>query len=563
MVFRLQTYIYIIIFIGLLLFARGLTNGFVGDDQLQILQNIKVHSVANITSFFAGSTYETAGGSAITGIFYRPVMLTVFSVLYSLTGPNPIIFHFAQVALHVAVAVLLFLFLRKFFPDIGAFFLSLIFLVHPANSEAVLYTANLQEVLFLLFGMTALFLVQKSFTSWKKWLIPVFVLLSLFSKESGVLFLIIIPLYSWIFDRKQLSFLLNNLPKVFILYLAFRYGVAHMYMANTSLAPIANLPLGQRLMHIPIITLYYIKLFFYPVDLQTYQHWTIPTINLFNFWMPLVIDILFFALLTSWYRWIDNAAQKKAYLFFLVWFVVGLILHIQIIPLDVTVADRWFYFPIIGLLGIIGILCLQLLKQIKINKSAGILAVGVILVILSARTFIRIADWQNELTLFGHDIKGQNNFILANSYGAALIQDGQYEKAKPYVLMSVKEHPFTANINNLAIIYVSEGNISRAKEYFKKAMDIGQTYSLYENYANFLLYYDRPKSTLDFTQKALVVYPESAKLWLVLAESEYLTGDRENALKAAARSYQIEPNDKTLDVFTTVKDGKELDLKKR
>lgn len=560
----LRTYILLIILLGLLLFARGLTNGFVGDDQLQILQNIKVHSVANIPSFFAGSTYETAGGSAITGIFYRPVMLTVFSVLYSFAGPNPILFHFTQVALHVAVAVFIFLFLRKFFPDIGAFLLSLIFLVHPANSEAVLYSANLQEVLFLFFGMLALLLVQKKDKSTlQMWLIPVFVLLSLFSKESGILFLIIIPIYSWIFDRRQLPFLLNNLPKVFLLYLAFRYGIAHMYMANTSLAPIANLPLSQRLMHIPIITLYYIKLFFYPMDLKTYQHWTIQTISLFNFWMPLLIDILFFALLTSWYRWIDNAAQKKAYLFFLVWFGLGLILHIQIIPLDVTVADRWFYFPIIGLLGIVGLLCLQLLKQIKVNKSAGIMVVTVIIVLLSARTFIRISDWQNELTLFGYDIQGQSNFILANSYGAALIQDGQYEKAKPYVLMSVKEHPFTANINNLAIIYVSEGNISKAKEYFKKAMDIGQTYSLYENYANFLLYYDSPKSALDFTQKALAVYPESAKLWLVQAEAEYLSGDRENALKAAARSYQIEPNDKTLDIFTTIKDGKELDLKKR
>src|SRR3989304_819067 len=41
-------------------------------------------------------------------------------------------------------------------------------------------------------------------------------------------------------------------------------------------------------------------------------------------------------------------------LFFLVWLWLGLGLHLHILALETTLTDRWFYFPQIGLLGIIG-----------------------------------------------------------------------------------------------------------------------------------------------------------------------------------------------------------------
>src|SRR5260221_180842 len=571
---RLRTYLLIIFFIGIALFARGLPNEFVGDDELQILQNTKVHSIANLPAFFSGSTYETAGGTAITGIFYRPVMMTIFSLLYSIGGPNPLLFHFTQVLLHILVTMCLFFFLCEFFPDIGAFLLSLIILVHPANSEAVLYSANLQEVLFLLFGMLALLLVQKNApysvslrkekTSWHIWCIPMLLLLSLFSKESGILFLVIVPLYGLIFDKKRFRFLLTGSAITFGVYLFFRYVIAHMYGANTSLAPIANLHVLQRLMHIPIIILYYVMLFFYPVELLVFQYWTISTISLGNFWLPLFIDIGFFTLLIVGYMWTAKQypAHKKIYLFFALWFVIGLGFHLQILPLDVTVADRWFYFPIVGLLGLLGVVAsqLQLAKRTKI-QVVGIGTISILLLLLSLRTYTRIADWHNDLTLFGHDSSTQSNYILDNSYGAALIQDGQFEKAKKYVITSMRKHPYTANINNMAIIFVSEGNISKAKEYFQKAIGTGQTYSLYENYANFLLYYDSPNSALEFSQKALIIYPQSPKLLLIFGEAEYIQGDKDKALRAVARSYEILPDGKTLNIFTTMQQRKPLSLK--
>lgn len=561
MVLRLRTCVLLIIFIGLLLYMRGLTNGFVGDDYLQIVQNTKVHSLSNVPLFFSSSTYETAGNSQITGIFYRPVMMSLYAIIYALSN-QPFLFHFVQVLLHIGVALLIFFFLRKIFPELGAFLLSLVFLVHPANSEAVLYSANMQDILFVLFGMVALLLAQANvYTSWKKYFILVALLLSLFSKESGILFILILFIYIWLFDRKHLKFILVNEGIIAGIYLFFRYAVAHMYAANTSLAPIATISFTQRLLHIPLIVLYYIKQFLFPLDVRTYQYWTMRTISLTNFWLPLVVDILFAGLVLVGYRWV-NKKYKHLYIFFGLWFVIGLLLHIQLIPLDATVADRWFYFPMIGLLGLLGIVIWQIKGWKKASiRSLGVTGAVMVVLLLALRTFIRIGDWQSELTLFGHDITRPSNFIMNNAYGAALIQDGQFTKALPYVKASVQEHPYTANINNLAIIYTSQKNYSKAKEEFQKALQIGQTYSLYENYANFLLYYDSSKEALDFSNRALQVYPESAKLWLVYGESLYLQGgDRQTAMQAIAKSYQIQPNEESLRVFTTMRKNQKLIL---
>ncbi|HEX7041708.1 MAG TPA: hypothetical protein VF189_00520, partial [Patescibacteria group bacterium] len=547
---RLRTYILVILFIGIALFSKGLFNGFVGDDDLQIQRNIKVHSFTNLPLFFSGSTYENGGAQSTFGLFYRPIMMTSFSLIYSIFGPNPFFFHLFQISLHILNTFLLFLFLRYLFKDKIAFLLSLVFLVHPINSEAVLYSANLQEVLFFFFGIIALLILQRSNSIKGILLVSLSILFSFFSKESGILFLLSCILYSYIFpkSKNEMKVLLGYLLSAFGVYLFFRYVVAHMYTANSSLAPISHASLLVRLQNIPSIIFYYLKMFFFPLNIGGYEFWIVRSINFANFWYPLLVVVIFLALIVCGFLWVIKKYPKnsKLYLLFMFWFGIGLLLHIQIIPLDATVADRWFYFPIVGLLGMIGIILSQIYSHIKSKKVKVIWWLGISLIILAlaVRTFIRIGDWHDPLTLYSYDIKNSpSNFILDNAYGQALIKNNYFHTARIYLERSVKEHPYSANLNNLAIVYAAIDKKDLAEEYFKKAIIAGQNFSVYENYANFLMYFESQDKALAFAKEGVKIFPESPVLWQDIALIEYNKGDKKNALYAIARSYKLSPTD--------------------
>ena len=158
---RNRTYILILCFVGLIAYAMVLRNGFVGDDDIQIVRNLPVHSISNFFNFFTTSTYENAGNDSIVGIFYRPFMMMSFSSMYFLFGPNPAMFHLVQLILQIANAVLLYHFLKRFLKEPTAFVCSLLFLIHPINVEAVVYSANLQEVLFFAHWKLPAYLVHQ------------------------------------------------------------------------------------------------------------------------------------------------------------------------------------------------------------------------------------------------------------------------------------------------------------------------------------------------------------------------------------------------------------------
>ncbi len=559
---RTRTYLLLLFFLGFLVYSSALFNNFVGDDDLQIVRNTQVHSIINFPNFFTSGTYETAGDTQTVGLFYRPLMTTVYSLLYTFFGPNPFAFHLFQILLQITNAVLLYYFLKYFLAEVTSFFCSLFFLIHPINVEAAVHSANLQEMLFFFFGMAALLLLQR--VKENKNIISVLLLLlfSLLSKETGILFLAVSGVYYKMFgkNKRRFSFLVFGSIIILIIYVIFRYGLAHMYLATTSIAPITHAPLLQRLTNIPAILFYYLKIFFFPMDMAAVQFWMIRTISFRNFFIPLFFDAWFFVVFYSGFLWIKRKRRvyTKTYLFFSIWFMLGIILHVQILPLDATVADRWFYFPFVGIIGMSGIL----IQELKITKKYVKLTVTILILILcflSILSFLRVLQWRDELTLYSHDIHtAPGNFIIDNEYASALIKNDQFEEAKKYLSESIKEYPYSANLNNMAIVYASERNINMADQYFQKAILRSDNFSIYENYANFLLYYKNPASAILFTKQALVKFPVSPGLWLSLGKAEYIEGATQAAITAVKKSYIIQPNAMTESTYKRMEQSIQL-----
>lgn len=554
-----RTYALFLVLTGLLVYAMVVFNGFVADDFLQIVYNTKIHSLSNIPQLFFGSTYDSGGADRLAGIFYRPVMLIFFSLLHALFGLNPAIYHLFQLLLHIANALLLFFFLRRFFPESISFVSSLIFLVHPINTEAVVFIADFQEVLFFFFGISALLLItQKKPTRRTYFFSSVLFLLSLLSKETGVLFLFISLFLNYFYYKRReiLFFLLVGMA--FSLYLVLRYGIAHLHLAEKAVAPIASAPFLVRMMNLPLIDFYYISTFLFPKDLISNQFWIIRETTVQDFVVPLVFSVVVFGIIGFLgYRIYRKKQLFPLFLLFSFWLLIGLGLHMQFYPLDATVADRWFYSPIVGFIGIGAIFYMQYGK--KIPRKLTLVTCVVIVLLLGIRTIVRVPNWKDGLTLTTHDIKiVRKNFLMDNIHATELITAGRYKEAKPFVLSSVSEYPYYANLNNLAIVYTAEKNKKMAKKYLWEAVQHSQHYKIYENYANFLLVYDNEKEARDFSQKALKVFPKNAALWRIFAQSSYLLKDYKKAKEAAKMAYALLPTQENSEIYLLLSQNKKI-----
>lgn len=560
-------HIWTIIIIGSLIYFNALFNGFVWDDEEQVINNALVHSITNLPSFFTGSTFNTGGANTLAGHYYKPMMPTFFSIIYSIFGPTAFAFHLFQLIFHLINSVLVYKLFKKFFSKNIAFISTLFFLVHPINTETVIYISALQDTIFFTFGLLALLLAtQKILTTKKLFLISTLILLSLLSKETGILFLIITILYRYLFYSKDYLNTSIYLTSTFFLYLFLRLILAQVQISGSGPSPIMQATFLERLQTLPQIIYYYLVTTIFPKDLSIAQHWVVKNPSLANFYIPILFILLTIMLLFILLYQIKQKSTTNfcISIFFTLWLTIGIALHTNLFPLDMTVAERWFYFPFVGLIGILATYFYS--HPIKASDNTRVNIILLILIpilsLLSLRTIIRNTNWQNGLTLYEHDSKiSANAFDLENNYGVELFRAGQIQQAKVHFQRSVEIAPhWWTNWNNLGVIYEREQNYQTALEYYKKSIDNGQYFLAYENYANTLLFHKSPQSAKEFTQQSLKILPYNSKLWTVLALSEYKLGDKQKALQAAQNAYQLSPNQQTYYLFTKLQSDQPIEF---
>lgn len=558
--------IHIIIVLGIIVYLNILFNGFFGDDRGYIIGNPDIQTF-NLPNLIGENLFNKGG-------YYRPLVALYFAISYSLFKDVPFFYHLLQILLHIPTSILIYLLLKQFFKKSLSLLLSLVFLVHPIQVESVAYiAASTGNQLLFLSGITALLLSFKQTLS-KKRIGIIFILLfiSLLIKETGFLFLVIIFLYRFLFLRSnQFKIFLLFSFSILLLYFFLRIGVAKVVFESPTIAPIARLTLTERLTHIPSVLFYYLKTFVYPVNLAINQMWTISSLNITNFYLPLFFDLIFFTLLglMGIKLWRNAKNLFRIYAFFFLWFLVGIAFHLHILPLDATVADRWFYFPLVGLLGLIGVgLQYILVKQNKLNKAIFIVAI-ILLIFFSIRTVVRNADWKDAVTLYTHDSQIHTNYDTENSFGTELIRAKNRDEALKHYKKSVELQPYELNLFNLGLWYEDEGNLVKAKEYYSQAITKPHYIKIPQNHFLFT-YHNLSKTqmlTNDFNsaRKTLMMgikeYPNDQQLLLSLSITEYKLGNYKQALELAEKTKNLYPNKNTIFVYNQILNKQQIKVK--
>ena len=161
--------------IGFAIYANSLHGEFQYDDSIHItgnshLQNLSLHE---LKGYFADSSTSSNQPS---GLEYRPLILVSEAICWWIAGGKTWPFHLYKILLHILSAWLMFLISLNLIkrspkvpndvasPEAIAFFASLLFLVHPAQTEAVNYITATNSLQCAFFYLLAFWLLVKEST---------------------------------------------------------------------------------------------------------------------------------------------------------------------------------------------------------------------------------------------------------------------------------------------------------------------------------------------------------------------------------------------------------------
>ncbi|HVZ11800.1 MAG TPA: hypothetical protein VG965_02105 [Patescibacteria group bacterium] len=544
-----------LICIGLFVYFNSLFNGLVLEDRVEIVRNPSIWNIQNIPNLFVSQV----GGQETIG-YYRPLVFGIYALIYSLFATAPFPYHLMQLVFEIASSCMVFLVLRKYIKKEISFFLAVLFLVHPVNEEAVAWVSLFQDPVYLFFGLLAIYVLQNNRDKVRDFiLVNAFLLLSLFAKESGVLFLILAFVYVFLLNRKNL--LIYSILSFFtaLFYIALRFS-SRIPIQKVPLIPIMKLTLAERLTNIPAIIFYYIKTFLYPADLSVYHSWVIRDMNLNSFLVPLILDLIFFTLLAAIFVKAYKASKNsKELIFFSVWLVVGLAFYLQIIPLDFTVAEHFFLVPFVGLAGLVG-LSLQNIRVSKSTKSVGLYIAIFILVALGVRTMIRNTNWQSQLTILKHDEKSSGgDYLIELVYSTSLIEDNKPDEAMPRVRRALTLYPESWFAwDNLGAVYYEKGDIKDAKNAYLHSIAISKSFNAYENLGLLIKSTEPPSSSIKFLRQATQMFPTSAKLWYYRFIVAYKLKNRDEELLSAKNYFLLKRDDESYAIYNQLLQNKPI-----
>lgn len=502
---------------GFALFGPFLDNPFLMDDEIQVTRNVHIQNIQEWPSYFTSSTMDSGGSAKMGGIYFKPLMTLYFAGIWHFFPGDPLPFRVPLLLMHVLSSFFIFLFLARWFDRRLAFAAGLLFVLHPINSEIVIYIADAQDALYMFFGLlglTAFFAIRS--TAKASWVFALCAMCALLGKETGALFLAIVPIAAFLFDRPRFRPALIAACLTFAAYMALRVNSGLLSYEHRVLL-IQQATYLERLMTVPLIVWHYIEIFFVPWRISLVADFVVHSMNGVQFWAPLAGVVAFSALLLTLWRAIERdrsergMMDRKLFLFGLSLLALWFLLHGSVLlPLDGTYADRWFY---IGGWAFLIFGCLAL-KRLNINMRGVMVGTAVIGLIFAARTFVRLEDWSTPMNLYQREF-AQRPFdaIMANNVGFEYFHRGDLRSAERYFEIATQNNPsWDVAWNNLGATAQNLGETARAMDLYKKSVSLGTYYLAYENYAALLCSRAVDQECRDFLARALQALPLNPKL---------------------------------------------------
>ncbi len=480
----------ILALLGFLIYSNTLPGAFYFDDHRAILENFAIRQFDLRFLWIAFNTRFVAG--------------LTFALNYALGKLNPFGYHLFNISLHAISSFLVYqlVLVTSRTPSLQdsaevknsrkiALFASLLFLVHPIQTQAVNYVWQRTVLLAAFFYLASVLLYacarlyQDRLAYAGAW---VSCLLGLFSKEIAVTIPVTLFLYEFFFfgsPKENFSKRILSLVPFFLLLPVIPLALTQAHHVRMGL--VANTPTleGNSLINfflqmsrwssnaIPRETYFFTQLNVF----RTYLRLLVfPVRQNLDYDYPLARTLAepgtFFSglfLLTLLLIACKLFRHHRLLAFGIFWFFITLSVESFFILEDLLFEHR-LYLPTVGFALFLSSCLFRLLKS---GRASTVFLLAVLFV-FSVAAYRRNGVWADEVTLWEDTLrKSPNKARPYNNLGMAHGKRGDYDKEISYCLEAVAKDPdFFYAYNNLGVAYGQKGETEKEIEYYEKAIAI-------------------------------------------------------------------------------------------
>ena len=500
--------------------------GFISwDDKEVLLGNMDVHSF-NLKAFF---TTHYVGN-------YAPLTMIGFAIDWALFKGDAFWQHTINLLFHALNVFLVFKFSRLLLGDtFKAFFVALVFCLHPTQVETVAWVAAKNNMVYSAFFLGSLiYYVRYIREGGWKYLTFSFVLyvLSALSKPSAIcLPLVLFAIDYFLQQPPKWKSIIHKAPFFLV---SVIIGIVTIYSRTEDkfINDTHHYAFYERIGYAGYALGFYLFKFIAPFHLSVIYPY--PQ----NVWLAIGIGAVVLIGLVLLILWL---LRKKQYarlgaIFFI---VANLLLVLQFIPFgEVIAADRYMYLPLIGF-------ALLFLSLVKLNESRLKTLSLALLVVYGGVTFSRVAVWQNSIALYSDIVdKYPDSFLALNSLGAEYMLRGDAAKALPYMNKAISLAPqYYKGYYNRGLLFAQTGRYTEAINDFSKAISQKQYFKAYVGRGNvYYTMHDIPKA-LEDAKAALAIDPKNSRALFLMGRCYDDINDLDKAMMYYNNSLQVSPED--------------------
>ncbi len=576
--------------ISFILYFNTIKGSFVYDDQFFNREELQSQSALSKVWFESYLPEHPQAG------VYRPVTIFSFALDFIIFGNSPVSFRVINIILNGIVVFLVFLLVLRLFNNKRlAILSSLFFAFLPIHTEVVAFIKSRDEIFFALFITLSWLIFIKATENKVNYrqliLSSIFYFLGLLSKEmviiAPVLFILVYRIQKKASLKQTLKISLTFLFTA-IAYFGMRYLALGKYAFGSSDDYFVTNPLAYASLWIKVwtplkIAFIYISKTFVPINLSAAYQFNQVTLvsNPFHsaqaIFGLLLLGVLLFCVLQRKIRVMPIGIG--ALIFLVSYFMISKFFF----QASDIVAERWMYFPSIG----ISIIAAYLLDEVyESQKLLGIIIFAIILIVYSTIIIPRNRVWLSETNLYESMIKSapdsiQGYLALTTVYfNAGKIDDAKREiviasniyKDDPRVLdsigaIAIKERNYDLAESSLIKALqikpdINQRLLSLSKEYYdnknyKKALETTEIYTKLSGHKlepNRVWVYALTLARLGFFQRSLDIISqysltENIQFLPLIAENYYRLGYREKAFQYLGNNLTEEQKTKILESF--------------